>query len=343
MATTDLITIGQDNALAIYSSKNGLDAYVAQVAEVVNSFEHDMKNVTSRKRTASLAAKVSKIKVKFDDMGKALTKEWQDKTKVVNANRKAMRDSLDELRDLARKPLTDWENEQEAIKKDKAAKALAKEIEQWHEMALLINDDYDRKKSAEQKALEEAKEAERVENEKRIAEQAIINEKAATLAAEKRAHEAEAEKLRLQAQVEANTIHYWIHQESDSCGYVVGNIQRDELLASGQAELCEQSVFEACKARNIAAQQKIEEEQRAIAAENKRKEEEQLRQEKETARQAAEAKKLAENEQHRNAIYDEIKLHIMQNYQCPDHIATQIVMDMRDWKVPYVNISYGVK
>jgi len=63
-----------------------------------------------RKAIASLAAKVAKLKVKLDDMGKELVGDWKAKSKIVDGSRKKMRDELDALKAEARKPLTDWEN-----------------------------------------------------------------------------------------------------------------------------------------------------------------------------------------------------------------------------------------
>jgi hypothetical protein len=53
--------------------------------------------------------KVSSTKVWLDNCGKDLVSDWKAKAKAVDVNRKIMRDQLDELRQMARKPLSDWE------------------------------------------------------------------------------------------------------------------------------------------------------------------------------------------------------------------------------------------
>lgn len=109
--STELRTIESiDLPANSYADGDGLQSIITEVRAIIDNFEHDMSTAAGRKKTASLAHKVSKTKVKLDDIGKGLVGEWKAKAAKVDASRKAMRDQLDELRDQARKPLTDWEN-----------------------------------------------------------------------------------------------------------------------------------------------------------------------------------------------------------------------------------------
>ena len=110
----DIITTAPASALAAFAEPNGLDPFIDAVRKIVNEFEHDLSTATSRKKTASLAAKVSSFKVSMDDMGKSLTEDWKQKSKVVDNARKKMRDELDALRDEARRPLTEWEDKEKS-------------------------------------------------------------------------------------------------------------------------------------------------------------------------------------------------------------------------------------
>ena len=100
----DLIKVAPETTLAAYSADGGLDPILKEATDLVHDFKHDMSTATSRARTASLAHRVSKFKVKLDDLGKGLTAEWAMKKKAVDSNRKSMRDSMDDLRDEARQP-----------------------------------------------------------------------------------------------------------------------------------------------------------------------------------------------------------------------------------------------
>ena len=115
--STQLAELTTDTALTVFTGDNGLDSYVQQVTDEVNNFEHDLSTAAGRKRTISLAGKVASIKVKYDDYGKGLVAGWKKNASKVDKARKKMRDELDALKVLARKPVTDWEDEQKKIEK----------------------------------------------------------------------------------------------------------------------------------------------------------------------------------------------------------------------------------
>ncbi|RUM42982.1 MAG: hypothetical protein DSY80_06360 [Desulfocapsa sp.] len=123
MTEANLIQIDKKTALEAFMDPNHreLTPYIDKVTSLVTDFEHDMSTAASRKRTASLAYRVSKLKTQVIKIGKGLTSEWRSKTKIVNANCKYIEEELDNLRDLARKPLSEWEEEEskrvDAIKK----------------------------------------------------------------------------------------------------------------------------------------------------------------------------------------------------------------------------------
>lgn len=121
---SQLVELTNETALTVFTVGNGLDPYVQQVKDEVDNFEHDLSTGAGRKRSASLAAKVAKMKVKLDNLGKDLVAEWKSNSKKVDGARKKMRDDLDELKIIARKPLSDWEDEQQLI----AAKQLEEEV-----------------------------------------------------------------------------------------------------------------------------------------------------------------------------------------------------------------------
>lgn len=210
---TGLVEVKKTTVLAAFTGDDGLDSIVQQTKDLVAGFDHDMSTGASRARTASLAAKVAKLKTSLDGMGKDLVSGWKTKAKAVDKNRKSMRDSLDELKILARKPLTDWEAEQAAIEEQKRIEAekleaerhkkeladkLAADIEAGHELGLLLNADHDRevqaavdRKAAEivrvaeiQKELDEAAIQDALEDE-RIKAEAIAREVAEEVELEK--------------------------------------------------------------------------------------------------------------------------------------------------------------
>ena len=168
----ELIKVEPQNVLTVFTTEQGLDPLLEKIKQEVKEFEHDLSTGAGRKRTASLARKVASSKTYLDGLGKDLTSGWKAKAKVVDSERKRMRDFLDALKEDARKPLTDWEQEQERIEAEEAAKLeaerVAAELEQAHEIALLMNEKFDRDaKEAAEKA-----EAVRIAREEEIKRQA---------------------------------------------------------------------------------------------------------------------------------------------------------------------------
>lgn len=100
----------------------------------------DVSSAKGRRELASIAMNIAKSKVRIDDVGKNLTSKYKEMPKKIDAGRKYIRDSLDALKDKVREPLTSWENEQERIK---AEAKLKKDIEEAHEIALLMNMKFD--------------------------------------------------------------------------------------------------------------------------------------------------------------------------------------------------------
>lgn len=208
--TKELIVIEEKKVLVAFND-DGIDPYIKQAKELVANFDYDLSTGASRAKIASLASKVSKFKVKLDGVGKGLVAEWKSKSTLVDKSRKNMRDELDDLRDLARKPLTDWEAEQEKIKAEKLAKEEADkkqaQVDADHELAIEqykthIREVSDKKIADElaEKELARQQEIERINREDKIKREAtakakIIAEKAAEESKTK-AKEAEQEAIR---------------------------------------------------------------------------------------------------------------------------------------------------
>ena len=83
---------------------------VDRIKQLSTGIECDLTTVTGRKKIASSANKVARSKTFLDNAGKQLVSTWKDQAKVVDAERKKMRDSLDALKEEIRRPLTEWEN-----------------------------------------------------------------------------------------------------------------------------------------------------------------------------------------------------------------------------------------
>ncbi|WP_324280157.1 hypothetical protein SOP92_10650 [Enterobacter ludwigii] len=168
---TDLtvIEIKPEQAPVLYVA-GGLDAYLEQIRQAVNEVP-DLSTKKGRDRVASLAAQVSRSKTAIEKPGREYLKRLKEAVRPAEAEIKRFVDACDELRDATRRPLTEWEAEQERIRVEEAWNAMheealvmnkmfddqrAAQIEADHEMALLMNDKFDRDREEKRRQEEQA-------------------------------------------------------------------------------------------------------------------------------------------------------------------------------------------
>lgn len=111
--STALVSIGALTPTQLFT-EDKMDPLLAEIIKEVKSHVPDISTVKGRKEIASLALKVAKSKTYLDDLGKDLVSEWKDKSKKVDEVRKRMREQLDSLKEEARRPLTEFEEKEEA-------------------------------------------------------------------------------------------------------------------------------------------------------------------------------------------------------------------------------------
>lgn len=315
-----VIEIKPEQAPTLYRA-GGLDAYLEQIRQAVNEVP-DLTTKKGRDRVASLAAQVSRSKTAIEKPGREYLKRLKEAVRPAEAEIKRFVDACDELRDATRKPLTEWEAEQERIKAEEAMNALhaealamnedfdrqlAARIESDHEMALLMNDAFDREQA------DKAAEAER----QRIAHEEEIKRLAAAAAA--REVEQRAQREREEAALREAALKAQAEQA-----------ERDRIAAEHKAEADKQAAIEAerRKAQEEADRIRREAEQREQArlAEEKRKADEQ-------ARREADVK-------HRKAVGTEIVKALMANTSLTRDQAIEVLTAVKDGRIPHTGISY---
>lgn len=315
-----VIEIKPEQAPSLYRA-GGLDAYLEQIRQAVNEVP-DLTTKKGRDRVASLAAQVSRSKTAIEKPGREYLKRLKEAVRPAEAEIKRFVDACDELRDATRRPLTEWEAEQERIKAEEAMNALhveelamneefdrqlAARIESDHEMALLMNDAFDREQ-AEKKAEAERQRIAHEEEIKRIAAAAAARE--VEQRAQREREEAALREAALKAQAE--------------------QAERDRIAAEQKAEADKQAAIEAerRKAQEEADRIRREAEQREQArlAEEKRKADEQ-------ARREADVK-------HRKAVGTEIVKALLANTSLARDQAIEVLTAVKDGRIPHTGISY---
>ena len=330
---TDLVVIEKKNAMAVFTNNDQLDPLIELIEKEARSLVPDVTTKKGRDAIASMAHKVARSKTYIDNAGKDLVAELKALPKQIDESRRVVRERLDALKDEVRRPLTEWEAEQERIKAEEAMNAmhaealemnikfdqeLAAKFEADHEMALLMDKDIDReradkaaeaerqriareeeiKRQAEEKAKREAEEKHRAEM-----------EASARREAEERAAKERAERERIEAQQRA---------------------ERDRIAAEQKAEADKQAAIDAerRKAQEEAARIRREAEQREQArlAEEKRKADEQ-------ARREADVK-------HRKFVGTEIVKALLANTSLTRDQAIEVLTAIKDGNIPHTSISY---
>ena len=330
---TDLVVIEKKNAMAVFTNNDQLDPLIELIEKEARSLVPDVTTKKGRDAIASMAHKVARSKTYIDNAGKDLVAELKALPKQIDESRRVVRERLDALKDEVRRPLTEWEAEQERIKAEEAMNAmhaealemnikfdqeLAAKFEADHEMALLMDKDIDReradkaaeaerqriareeeiKRQAEEKAKREAEEKHRAEM-----------EASARREAEERAAKERAERARIAAQQRA---------------------ERDRIAAEQKAEADKQAAIDAerRKAQEVADRIRREAEQREQArlAEEKRKADEQ-------ARREADVK-------HRKFVGTEIVKALLANTSLTRDQAIEVLTAIKDGNIPHTSISY---
>ncbi|MGE5985005.1 hypothetical protein ACQJ21_02130 [Klebsiella michiganensis] len=331
MSELAVIEIKPEQAPALYVA-NGLDAYLEQIKQAVNEVP-DLSTDKGRKRVASLAAQVSRSKTAIEKPGREYLKRLKEAVRPAEAEIKRFVDACDELRDATRRPLTEWEAEQDRLKKEEEeriaaeayskmrdeadrmnadfdvakAEALKIKLEADHELALLMNDAFDREQA------EKAAEAER----QRIAHEEEIK----LQAAEKAKREAEEKAVAELAAIK--------QREADA----IAAKAQAELLAKQAEERAEKQRLEALAQAEREKQAAIEEErQKAVAAEAAR-----LAEEKRIADDTA---RREQDVKHRKAIGTEIVNALLANTSINREQAIEVLAALKDGLIPHSKINY---
>ncbi|WPH99961.1 hypothetical protein [Klebsiella pneumoniae] len=318
----DLVVIEKTNAMAVFTNNDQLDPLIEAIEKEARSLVPDVTTKKGRDAIASMAHKVARSKTYIDNAGKDLVAELKALPKQIDESRRVVRERLDALKDEVRRPLTEWEAEQERIKAEEAMNALhaealamneefdrqlAARIESDHEMALLMNDAFDRELA------DKAAEAER----QRIAHEEEIKRMAAAAAA--REVEQRAQREREEAALREAALKAQAEQA-----------ERDRIAAEQKAEADKQAAIEAerRKAQEEADRIRREAEQREQArlAEEKRKADEQ-------ARREADVK-------HRKTVGTDIVKALVANTSITRDQAIEVLTAIKDGNIPHTGISY---
>ena len=298
-ATGLSIVIEAKNALAVFTQPDHIESILQQVEKEVNSFVPDVSTKKGRDAIASLGLKVAKTKTYLDGLGKDLVTEYKEVPKKIDASRKTVRDRLDALKEKVLLPKLEYEAEQERIAAEAAYAAMWQEAHEMdasitaerlvkkesdHEMALLMNDAFDRTQ-ADKKAEDERLQKER--DDRIAAEAAAKVKRDADLAAQQEREASARREAELKLQAE--------QAERDRIALVL-RAEQDKKDAIAKAEREKQDAI-------AAEQRKAQQEAERVQREAKQKEDARLAEEKRIADEAA---ARAANIEHQKTINNQV-------------------------------------
>ncbi|HGW3550500.1 TPA: hypothetical protein ACNIBU_001629 [Klebsiella pneumoniae] len=318
----DLVVIEKKNAMAVFTNNDQLDPLIEAIEKEARSLVPDVTTKKGRDAIASMAHKVARSKTYIDNAGKDLVAELKALPKQIDESRRVVRERLDALKDEVRRPLTEWEEEQERIKAEEAMNAL-------HAEALAMNEDFDRQLAA------------RIESDHEMA--LLMNDAFDREQAEKKA---EAERQRIFREEEM------VRRAEEKAKREAEERHRAELEAAARREAEERAAKERAERERIEGIQRAErEKQAAVEAERRKAQEEadRIRREAEQREQArlAEEKRKADEQarreadvKHRKTVGTDIVKALVANTSITRDQAIEVLTAIKDGNIPRTGISY---
>jgi len=299
---------------------NGLEMFLEQIRAEVNEVP-DLSTAKGRARVASLSALVSRSKTAIEKPGRDYLRHLKEAVKPAEAELRRFVTACDELRDEVRRPLTEWEAEQERI-------AAENQMNAWHEEALEMNADFDRQFAAR---IESDHEMALMMNEKHDRER----EEARAEAERKRiAHEEElkrqaAEQARRDAEAAAQRDREEAARREAELKAAAERADRERIETLQRAE----------REKKEAAERAERDKQEAIAAERRRQEEAEAARQAEAKRIADEEAKRAADKEHRRTINRKVIADLVAQ-GIEESVAKDVVCAVATNKIEFLTINY---
>ena len=326
------VAVEQQALMIAFAQEKGMNSIIQQITEQAKEQAAGLDAATAkgRKELASIAYSVAKAKTSLDNHGKDLVSDAKAKIKIVDNERKTLRDTLDALRDEIRLPVTQFE-EAEAARKAEADAVISKCLA-YKQSA----DDFGQSLNSEQVSIR-LREISSIEIKGNEFTETVGKYKAETelyltnlLQSVKEQEQQAAELARLQAEAEEKRLEEDRKQREEA---IAEKAKADaEAAAQAKIEQAQRDAEESKRRAELEAQRKIDEERQRVA--------------KEQAEKEAEAKRLADieaarknNEEHKRSI-NAAALQSFVAAGFDENTAKKIVCLIAKGKISNVTINY---
>jgi len=313
----------------------GLDPLIDGVRQKVTEFQ--AKNFTTEKKTdrdkiKSFAARVAKTKTFIDNARVEFVRDKKAGLKIIDQEGKRFRDTLDEIRDEVRLPVTKWE-EAEKIRVEKERQLEIFNID--YEEALDMNDLFNREKILAAKEAEFA----RVEEEKRQKEEVAKQEKEQHERENRIKKEAAENATRAAEKLSADKAAKALKKEQDA-KESIEKLKKERI----EAEEREKNRAEEAERNRIKAEKQAERDKQAALKKAKDDFEKKAKAEKEegekkSAKIKADAEKKAANRKHQAAVNNVI-LDCFIKLDIPEKAGRKIIGAIVKGEIAGLSINY---
>lgn len=350
----EIMVAVRDNPGIVLLDQKRFEEFYERIKAETEKLAPDLTTQKGRDAIASMAFKVAKTKTAIDAAGKILKEEAQATVTKVDAARKLIRDRLDALRDEVRKPLTDYEQDEEA--RIENCKATIRHIEECgrgfiggeqQPYVILLRE-------VEEKVVIDETFRE-FESEATTARAAAIERLKDAMERERQAESDRVELERLRAEAEARAEHDRLKQEAAAAAEAAKREKEEAEKRAAQEKEQAQAIIDAAakaaeEAARMAAEAKANEERlaqqrahdEALTAEKRRFDEAEAARKAEADKVAAEkaaADARAADVAHRSKIMGAAKDAIMK-FGVDEAVAKSIVLAIKADEIPNVSIRF---
>ncbi len=334
----DILSTLESNPSAIFTDKAlSVKALADALKKKHADAEVDLSTDKGRKAVASRARSVVTVKTSIDNAGKELNAGLREQINAVDEIRRHVRTDLDSLRDTIRKPLADWEAQEEA--RVAQHKELIEKIVQASYVSQEDTSEIIAERIAWMEGLDLSETAmQEFSMHARGKQEFALNQLRPALVRAKETEEtrAELEKLRkLQAEQAEREAKAQQELEAEKKAEAEKHAAA-EAEERQKREAAEQAAAAAEAARKE-AEEKAEREKREIIAEQERKELQRLENER---REQEEAEARAENKRHRAKIHRAAIQAFQDAGDMGEPQAQKIVAAIAAGAIPHVSITY---
>lgn len=346
---TELMVLSSDKKSIekVFIEGQDIDSTIAKIRDEAKNLPVDMTVRKNREEVASFAYKIARSKTAVDKVGAALSAEYKEIPKKIDANRRVYKEAFERLQEEVRSPLNQWEQEEKERKM--AHESKIEWLNNWNDQLEHAPSEIIKQRMAEVEAVELGEPWQEYEAEAARAKDAALTGLRDLLAVTelREAEHAELERLRQEAaEREQKDREERIAREAAD----KARQEQAEALAKAQAEkeLAEQRRIAAEKqaeADRIAAEQKAEQER--IEAQARAKQQAEAAAQAERDRIAAEQAKAEEEKaareadrEHQGNVNRAAMEAIQQAGSLTDEQARAVIVAIIKGEVPSVTINY---